>query len=403
MRKLLWVGDACVSTGFARATHNTLDVLRHSWEVTVLGISYLGDPHPYHYNIYPAWIGGDAMGSKRLAGLVKLHDIDCIVLQNDVWNIPPYIAALREAGLGHIPVVAALAIDGKNCQSENLNGISLAIFWTKFAEREARLGGYTGPSAVVPLGIDLEMYKPLGRSKARSIFNVKPNKVVPVVPTEDSYIVLNVNRNQHRKRLDLTCLYFCDWVEQYDVKDVFLMLHAAPTGEEEYDVEQLMTYRGHRDKLLFFKPNIGHGVPEKFMSYTYGCADVMLSTTQGEGFGLTTFEGMACGVPQIVPDWSGLGELVKGVAWTVPCTSVALTQNRINVIGGVPDRDATVDALQQLYHIPMLRENLRSKGLTLVHEPRFRWENIGRAFGEALELVVPVTHEEDACLSSSMA
>ncbi len=39
--KLLWVGDATVATGFAKVTHNVLDVLKEHWDVSVLGLNYL--------------------------------------------------------------------------------------------------------------------------------------------------------------------------------------------------------------------------------------------------------------------------------------------------------------------------------------------------------------------------
>ena len=70
MRRLFWVGDAVASTGFARATHKICDVLRETYEVHVLGINYHGDPHPYPYTIYPAWVPfGDAMGQRRMRGM----------------------------------------------------------------------------------------------------------------------------------------------------------------------------------------------------------------------------------------------------------------------------------------------------------------------------------------------
>jgi hypothetical protein len=43
-------------------------------------------------------------------------------------------------------------------------------------------------------------------------------------------------------------------------------------------------------------------------------SDVMLFTTQGEGFCLPAFEAAACGTPIVAPRWSALGELFDGVA-----------------------------------------------------------------------------------------
>ena len=51
MAKILWYGDACSNTGFARVTHSVLDHLSKEHEVVVLGINYTGDPHEYPYKI----------------------------------------------------------------------------------------------------------------------------------------------------------------------------------------------------------------------------------------------------------------------------------------------------------------------------------------------------------------
>lgn len=394
-RRLLWVGDACVATGFARATHYTLDVLQHQFEVEVLGLHYKGDPYAYQYDIYPTKY--DMLGAKRLPERCAEFDPDVIVLQNDVWNIPHYVKALRAAGIT-TPVVAALAIDGLNCQSEKLDGISLAIFWTKFAEEEAKLGGYIGPTAIVPLGVDLDVYKlekaahvePL-RQHARSLFDALPGSQLDMEAFRKGFVVLNVNRNQQRKRLDLTVQCFCEWVLEGKIDDAFLMIQACPTGEREYDVTQLMKYYGLPDRLFHTVPNIETGMEERDLVWTYRCADVGLTTTQGEGFGLTTFEMMALGIPMIVPDWAALGELCEDAAIRVPCSGQAATQGGVNVIGGVVDRDGTKNALDSLYRNPLLRQQLSERGIALVGQDRYRWKNIGEAFGRAInEALFPI-------------
>ena len=64
-RTLLWVGDACVDSGFAKATHNILAALEPDYEIVVVGINYRGDPYPYKYPVYAAMAGGDWLGVAR--------------------------------------------------------------------------------------------------------------------------------------------------------------------------------------------------------------------------------------------------------------------------------------------------------------------------------------------------
>jgi glycosyltransferase involved in cell wall biosynthesis len=380
VRKLLWIGDAVVSTGFARCTHKTLDVLKDSWEVHVLGVGYVGDPHQWPYAIYPCLPGGDVWGVGRTAALVRAVKPDVVVVQNDPWNIPAYVKEVRDAS-PDVPIVAAMPVDGRNCQGNKLEGLALAVFWTEFGLREARRGGYEGPAVVVPLGVDLDVYRPIPKSEAREKAEILPH-------VGDAFVVGNVNRNQPRKRLDLTVRYFAEWVRKSHIDDAFLYLHIAPTKDDNYDVMQLMRYygfRGDRKRLVLAEPEIGFGIKEELMPYVYSCFDVQLTTTQGEGWGLTTMEGMACGVPQIVPKWSALGEWTGRGAIQVPCTTTAVTPCMINVIGGVPDEEMTIQALQGLYQDVHLREKYSKNALEIAARPEYRWPAVGRAFGEALD------------------
>jgi glycosyltransferase involved in cell wall biosynthesis len=393
-RKLLWVGDAGVATGFARATHHLCDWLHASgeWDVEVLGINYYGDPDVqarWPYKIHPCMTerGGDPLGMARLPEICARHRPDVVVVLQDPWFIPHYRAAV-----GTTPLVVWLAVDGKNLRAdEYLAGVNHAIFWTEFAKEEARLGGFAGHAGVVPLGVDLELYRPLPRQEARVAWGLKGS------PAETGYIVGNVNRNQPRKRLELTIDYFAEWVLEDKVHDAYLMLHLAPTGEHAVDVKQLMGYYGIPHRLILsVPPTIGQGVPEKSLAGMYSAFDVMLSTTQGEGFGLTTFEAMAAGVPCIAPDWSALGELLAGGAGElVPCSTISVTAGsrsfpagniiNPNVIGGVPDKAASIEALRKLYADKSYRAELADRGRARVGEDRFRWSNIGEAFHRELE------------------
>lgn len=385
MKKLLWVGDAGVPSGFAKATHAILDVLHRDYDVTVLGINYRGDPHKYPYPIWTCTPGGDFFGVGRLIWMCDMVKPDVIMLQNDGWNIPLYMQQLRKklpngeyAFPEHacIPVVAVVAVDGKNFRGKWLDGIAHAIFWTQFALDEARAGGYIGPASVIPLGVDLEVYQP--RDKAAMRRNCLPPQL------HDAFIVGSVNRNQPRKRWDLLVQYFAEWITTKKIRDAYLYLHTAPTGDTGCDVQQLASYYGIVDRIAIITPETWYGLPEEVLAQSYSCFDVNASTSQGEGFGLTTLEAMACGVPCIVPDWAALGDWARGGATLVPCTTTAVGPPYVNVIGGVADKTDFIWALDGLYQHEALREALSELALTTAREPRFRWSVVGQQYIEVL-------------------
>lgn len=381
-RRLLWIGDAGVNTGFARCTHEILKDLAPKFDVHVLALGYDGDHHGLPWPLYRAASGGDPIGLGRVAELVSKLGPTVVVVQNDPWNFPHYLKRT-----GNSTVVGIVAVDGKNCRGTQMNGLASAIFWTQFGEEQARIGGYSGESAVVPLGVDTDIYYQQQKAQVRERMNLPHILSTRGLPA-DTFIVGVVGRNQQRKRLDLTLEYFAEWVHAYEVHDAALWIQQAPTGERAYDLEQLGRYYKVSDRLIMPAPTSDQqGVPEPVMARVYNVFDAMITTTQGEGWGLPQMEGMACGVPQVVPDWSALAEWATA-AVRVPCSSTAVTPNGPNVIGGIADRREFCAALDRLYRSKELREQHSDAGLRLIKKPEFRWPAIGQAMLAAIEQAI---------------
>jgi D-inositol-3-phosphate glycosyltransferase len=369
---MLFIGDAAVSSGFAKGTHNILETVRHHYNVHVLGLNHFGDPHDYPYPIYPCNTvhGGDFFGLSRINELVRKIGPDVAVVQNDPWNFSRYIKAL-----GNVPTVGIVAVDGLNCQGYALNGLKLAIFWTQFGMEQARIGGYVGPATVIPLGVNRDIYYPRSKKVARERLALPRGREY----VRDGFFVGNVNRNQPRKRIDLTIQYFAEWVKSFKIPDAFLYLHVAPTGDQGWDLPQLANYYGIANRLIYAEPEIGQGITEDELANTYTMLDVMLSTSQGEGMGLTTLESMACGVPNIGAEWAALADWAKDAMILAPCLDTSVTP-RVNTIGGVPSSEHVVQALNALYTNLPLRESYIHAGLALTKEPQYDWKNIGESY-----------------------
>lgn len=363
MSRILFVGDAGVSTGFAAATHAVCDHLHASGhEVHVLGLNYYGDPHPYPYHIYPCrqpYGGGlDGMGVTRMPWLVDQLAPDIVVLLNDPWNIRPYFEAFvkyRPIQNTKVPkFVAWLAVDGGNQHGYELSATTLPdltkiAVWTQYAADELVKGGYEGPPIdIIPLGVDLDIFRPLDRAESRlhPIFAGGS----PALRDPSTYVVGVVGRNQLRKRLDLTIQYFAALADHEP--RAHLLLHVAPTDDKGCDLVSLVRYYHLENRVSIINTQVGHGVPIETMPVIYSAMNVLLTTTQGEGWGLPMLEAMACGTPVIAPDWSGLGDWAKGAAYLVPCTSTAVTSplggKGVYTIGGVPQKYSTVQALVEL-------------------------------------------------------
>lgn len=385
--RLLWVGDACVPTGFARVTHNVLMHFAQWWDVSVLGINYHGDPHEYPYDIYPASANdSDIYGLNRLPSLCRLVQPDVIVINNDPWVTPLYLKELRRHKID-IPVFAYLPVDGKNVRSAPLNGLACAIAYTDFGATELRDGGYNGRLATVPHGVDVDLYRPIPQWVARDKIGLHKNPNF----TPGSFIVGVVNRNQPRKRMDLTIQLFSRWWHRIGKpKDVFLYFHCKVREDRGWNLEQLAKYYNVDSQLIVTARNMSTwvGIAESRMPWVYSAFDVQVTTTQGEGWGLTHQEGMACGIPQIVPVWSALGEWVTSGAYRVECDTHPVTPNDVNVVGGLPNEEMFINAMDRAWRFTDERLRLGRQARELVSDSQYRWPAIAyrfhRVFSEVL-------------------
>lgn len=404
MKKILFVADSPeVPSGFGRASREIINSLDYrcggKYEVVVLGINHRGDPATVPYPVFTAAAGGDAFGVGRLLWMCDLVKPDVIIIQQDGWYFPYYFKALRKKKANYeyespdaaaIPVIGAIAVDGKNFHGEWIQDLAKAVFWTQFGESEARQGGYTGEAEIIPLGVDTGTFYPVGREGA-----LERQKMGTL---KDKFIIGNVNRNQPRKRWDLTIKYFAEWVHAFRVKDARLFLHSAPTGDVALNLESLCRYYGVLDKVVLYQPEPFYGKPDDDMRDVYNCFDVLISTTQGEGMGLPAMEAMACGVPCILPDWAAFGEWARGAAMLVPCTSTAPQSfsPSVNVIGGVADEKLFIAALDKCYREKDHREAVGSYGMARILEDRFRWETIGARWVELLDTLFAGKQSEDS-------
>jgi glycosyltransferase involved in cell wall biosynthesis len=227
----------------------------------------------------------------------------------------------------------------------------------------------------VPHGIEIDRWQPVEKALARDLSGLP-------VP-QDAFIVGNVNRNQPRKRLDVTIEFFAQWMRSRKARNAWLLLHCAKQ-DSGWDLTALARHHGVADRLLLTGGATMHdAVSPSKLQMIYSALDVQVTTTLGEGWGLTTMEGMACGVPQIVPDWAALGEWAAP-AIKVPC-STQLAHPGINTIGALPDKESFIKALDRLYRDDALRARIGREGSAFVRQPQFAWREVARKMDEVLE------------------
>jgi D-inositol-3-phosphate glycosyltransferase len=388
-KKLLLIADFPHDTGFGVVATNLLKHWEPYYDIYVLGVNYYGDYHPLaqKYKAYPASTGGDIYGINRLPELLNAIQPEHIFVINDIWIAKEYTNILKEYRVAcdkiNKPVKMFLytpvdAINIKSLFVQPCNGVFDIVFpYTQFGEDVLRQSGLTTDTMIVPHGVDTTFFKPMGRLDARILLNLP----------QHAYIVLMNARNSPRKRIDLGFYYFSEWVKRFDLPDnVLFYYHGSLHDPGGYDIMNLANAFGMRDRLILSSADMTPGalLPREHLVKMYASANVFWMTTTGEGWCLPAAEAMACRIPCLLPNHSAFAEWAKPGAMLYDCSSIYTQINQLNTIHMVPDKEAAITKLQELYQDDTLRKELGMKGYNLVQESRFRWENIARTFYDAM-------------------
>lgn len=380
---LLWAGDAVSQTGFARVTHGVLDQLYMTgdYDIHVLGVNYSGDPHDYPYKIYPARLGGDLLGYNRLRPLVEHIKPDIIVLFNDIWVIIDYFHILEEMEYRG-KTVTYFPVDAEGYMpewAEPLNKMDRVFVYTKFASRVLRSIGLEKNPEIIPHGINTSIYHPMDKKETRRTLNGL---------NEEDFIVFNGNRNQPRKRIDITIKGFCQFAVDKPETRLYLHMGLVDTG---WHIIPLMERECKRcgigdmgKRLIITHPDLSpaNSVTEAHLNSIYNSADIGLNTSMGEGWGLVPFEHAACKVPQILTNYAAGAEVFgDGRGLLIPIRQV-LSNLRTNTEAGLVHEDDVADALNKYYYNADLREAHAAAMYKYIQRDEFRWENIAKTWDQ---------------------
>lgn len=373
MKKVLMIGDGVTPTGFKTVIHNIIQGLpQEEYEVHHLAINYYGDPHEYNWKIYPAALGGDIWGFGRLRELVE-KGFDAIFILNDIWVIDKYLIELKKLEKELPPIIIYFPVDSTELSPDWFNNMDMVTYinvYTEFGKREVLKCSPTLKVNVIPHGVDTEKFYKIDLPKREVKKQVFPDREDFL----DSFIVLNANRNQPRKRADLTLQGFSLFAENKP-ENVKLYMHCG-IKDVGYDIIRL-SYRYKIDtRLIITSTTQGvQRIPETKLNLIYNATDVGLNTSVGEGWGLVSHEHAATGAVQIVPDHSACRELFEGTGLLIPVTMNLLNQDTLTSSGYVKPEDVAYE-LEKLYKDRVLLRKLSDKCYNKFSGEEYTWKYI---------------------------
>ena len=190
--------------------------------------------------------------------------------------------------------------------------------------------------AVIPLGVDHDVFKPINKKEARDKLGL----------AENAKIILSVSLEMWRKNIPGAIKAFAELKKKHP--EAILIRTAGLKASTKKLVEIL----GLKNSVIVMEK-----INEDELALLYNAADVLFFPSFYEGFGLPPLEAMACGCPVVAANTTSLPEVVGPAGLLVD----------------PHDIKAMEAALERALYDGAFRANLIDSGLKWVK--KFNWED----------------------------
>lgn len=314
--RILCLFDYDAATGFATVSKHLVDHLaRHfgkGFAMDIVAINYFGESYKKHHGqiaVNSARLSDpqeDPFGRWTFLKLLKTYDYDLVFIMQDYGVVLPVVPLMEEIlrekkkenkkqfksifyfPVDHTPVP-------KNF--EKLHFFTSLVTYTEWGRQELYRvqPDLKGKVKVIPHGVDTKHFLPLDSAERtefrQAYFGAHAGKT----------IIGNINRNQPRKDIPSTIFAFERYKQTHN-QNSLLYLHMEPHDPMGYNLPEIIgqtSLKAGEDVL--FPVEKANDIAPDYLNCIYNSLDYYLTTTSGEGWGLSITEAMACKVPVIAP------------------------------------------------------------------------------------------------------
>lgn len=262
-------------------------------------------PNVYQYDAFaneePKSAG---FGFDQVTEFVSINQPDVCIIYNDmvvVSNIIEKLYNVPNKNFKIIVYIDQVYLHQKKEFIELLNQkADFVLAFTPYWEKCVIGQGIKLPTDYLQHGFNPMIHYPFPKHLARQYYGLK----------HDDFIILNLNRNQPRKRWDICLQAFAEIVKRHNDKPVKLLVATAIQGawnlleiyERELVKRGLSLDDGMKHLILIDNPQ---QLTDEEVNILYNLADIGINTCDGEGFGLCNFQQAGIGIPQVVPAIGG--------------------------------------------------------------------------------------------------
>jgi glycosyltransferase involved in cell wall biosynthesis len=383
--KILYCGDCGAETGFGRVAQYLIPALAKEHEVHALSVNWAGDPNDMQQfcRMYPAMAyGSDPFGSHRIGELVQTIKPDIVFIVNDIWvaiSLADKIEPFKES-IGFKTCVYT-PIDSYGLFAELLPAIDKwdqLITYTEFGKAEIEKIDYAKKIYTVGHGTDFTKFFPMDKQECRKELGIP----------ENVFIVFNGNRNQPRKRIDLTIKGFIKFAKDKPDARLWLNMGKKDMGWDLIPLFKRVSKDEGYDptgKLILTSPDFSthNCLPIEQLNKVYNAVDVGINTCIGEGWGLVNTEHAATGVAQVVPDHTSLKEIFNDVP-RIACHG-SETDRNYGLERKLPEPESLAELLTAYYDDRALLKQHGQWCHDRIHETPFTWPYIQKQMLDIVE------------------
>lgn len=437
--RVLMYGDSpTCATGFATVVKNIADQLHKTgmYDIDIIGINYYDgyyDREQYPYRIIPAmkvgdqdffgknevlrvllgqhpilkppydivWTVQDSFVMESIANSIeqirKVYDDpvnNVLELNGKPFQLSGVLPEMRFKWIGYWPVDSDLK---PNWVKDSIFHSDYPVIYTNYGKQEVEVHNFLEETyqpiksdiSVIYHGVDTDTFYPISKTEKKK-FREKffEGKIEP-----DHFLITNVNRNQPRKDIPRTLKIFKEFQRRVSKARLYLHMKGQDVGGNIDQVADKLGLERNKDYFYPVHFNENKGLPVETLNKIYNVSDVIMSSTLGEGFGLSYIEAMAAKALVLAPNNTAAPEIFdqgkRGYLYNCGTTTsewvnLGVSDNeRWRPLGNV---DSAVEQLVKIYNNPKeVKEKIdKAYEFALNHT----WEAIGRQWHNLIQRAI---------------
>jgi glycosyltransferase involved in cell wall biosynthesis len=245
----------------------------------------------------------DPYGRKRLQQhlMDPRLEYDILFFLQDTFILeflPTLLTNLRQAGK-RFQSVYYYPIDGipKENWIKAAASVDYPVTYTEFGRQQSinLVPEIENRLRVIPHGANPDVFYPLPEDHVRQFRQQFFGKLA------DRFILTNVNRNQQRKDIPATIMAFKEFRKHCPESLLYLHMMANDQGWNLPEVIKSFGLDISQDVIMPQNFSASTGFPLEVLNLIYNASDCVVSTTVGEGWGLSWTEAMSTKTPVVFP------------------------------------------------------------------------------------------------------